>query len=317
MQTHKSVLLKEVLYFLDPIRGKKYIDATVGGAGHTIAVLKKGGKVLGLDQDPKSLEVARDQILACPGTFEKDERTFDSPQKALAFQFDKDTECVLIHSNFTSIEEVAKSRGWNKVDGVLLDLGFASFQIDDAGRGLSFLKDGPLDMRLDPALGVTARDLINGLPEGELERLFREWGEERYARTLARVIVRERAQTPITQTAQLAQLIKDSYPGRFTGKKTIHPATKVFMALRMAVNSERENLISVLPQAFNLLGKGGKLCIISFHSGEDRLVKEFFKEKEKEKLAEIQTKKPITPSIEEEKENPRARSAKMRVLKRT
>lgn len=316
MQTHKPVLLKEVLYFLDPIRGKKYIDATVGGAGHTIAVLKKGGRVLGLDQDPKSLEVARDQILACPGTFEKNERTFDSPSSVLALQFDKDAGCVLVHSNFTSIEKIAKACGWNKVDGVLLDLGFASFQVDDAGRGLSFLKDGPLDMRLNPALGVTAADLIGGLPESELERLFRQWGEERYARTLARVIVRERARTPIVRTAQLANLIKDAYPGKFTRKKTIHPATKVFMALRMAVNSERENLISVLPQAFALLAKGGKLCVISFHSGEDRAVKEFFKEKEKEKLAEIQTKKPITASAEEKRENPRARSAKMRVLKR-
>ena len=307
-QTHTTVLFLEVLNFQKVKSGGRYIDATVGSGGHSAEICKIGGEVLGLDQDPLSLDFARKYLEnACPGIFP-----------------------ILVNSNFSKIQAVAESHGFSSVDGILMDLGFASFQMDEPTRGLSFSNDGPLDMRLDPNLGVTAADLVNSLPEKELEHLFREFGDEPKAHVLARKIVEGRKLKPFTSTRDLASLVEqtnltkwsnDGTKSRHIGsqiryKTHLHPATRIFMALRIAVNSELENLKIALPQAFELLKPGGRLLIISFHSGEDRIVKNAFRDWEREKKGKILTKKPVVPTEAEIYENPRARSAKLRVLEK-
>lgn len=287
---HKSVLLEEMINLLQVKSGGKYIDATVGGGGHTRKILELGGQALGLDQDPQSVEIARKNLESCPGKYK------------------------LVVANFSKISSITTEHGFSQVDGILMDLGFASFQIDDPTRGLSFSKEGPLDMRLDPNLGVTAADLVNSLPEKQLEHLFREFGEEPRAYKIARSIVEARRVKPFKTTRDLAELVERVVPG---GKQKIHPATRVFMALRIAVNSELENLKSALPHAVDLLKPGGRLAVISFHSGEDRIVKQAFKKWEEEGRVASITKKPVIPSVEEIEENPRARSAKLRVIQKS
>lgn len=220
---------------------------------------------------------------------------------------------MLVNSNFTHLHKVAKENGFDSVDGIIFDLGFASFQMDDPERGLSFSASGPLDMRLDPSLGVKAWDLINGLSERELERLFRELGDETHARPIARAIVKARSQSPINTTDELRQIVERVF---FKTKSSIHPATRIFMALRIAVNTEIENLSLVLPQALSLLKAGGRLAIISFHSGEDRIVKRFFLESEKQGIGRVLTDKPIKPEQEEIISNPRSRSGLLRVFEK-
>lgn len=294
MEEHKPVLVKEVLEYLDVRRGKRYIDATVGGGGHTEAILQKGGAVLGIEQDPKALEHAERRLSACSGVFR------------------------LVQGNFADIRRIAQGAGFNKADGILFDLGFASFQVDDPKYGLSFAKEGPLDMRLDPNLGVTAADLVNGLPENELYELFKEIGEEKYARAMARAICRRRSVAPFKATRDLAGVVEEIVSKKERGirgirRKKIYPATKVFMALRIAVNSELDNLKEALPQAVDLLKVGGKLAVISFHSGEDRIVKEFVRTS---RVLKELTKHPVRPTEQEIEENPRARSAKLRGAER-
>lgn len=293
-QDHTPVLLREVVDFLDVGSGKRYIDATVGGGGHTCAIISKGGIVLGLDQDPGSLEIAQRRLEArfdeSPGVF------------------------TLVRSNFSKIKEVANVHGFSALDGVLFDLGFASFQVEDASRGLSFMKDGPLDMRLDPRLGVTAADLVNSLPERQLVQLFQEYGEEPKSKTIARAIVSARRREPFQTTKQLADLIQSVVHVGY--KRRIHPATRVFQALRIAVNSELESVKEGLVGAFELLKPGGRMAVITFHSGEDRIVKDQFREWSDRKLATLLTKKPIVPTEQESRENPRSRSAKLRVVER-
>lgn len=303
MEYHIPVLLKEVLYFLDVSPGKRFIDATVGGSGHTEAILQSGGEVLGVDISPVALRLAEERIKkACPVP-----------------------KVRLVQGNFKDILQIAQNAGFKKVDGILFDLGIASFQLAEPSLGLSFMKDGPLDMRLDPTLGVQARDLVNSLPEDKLYELFYEIGQEKRALEIARAIVSARSVKLFETTTDLRRVAEEVYERREkvkgpstirygTGKRQkIHPATKVFMALRIAVNLEFENLNRALPQALELLRPGGRLAVISFHSGEDRIVKQFFKEEEKKKMIKILTKKPIMPSSAEIEENPRARSAKLRV----
>lgn len=292
MQEHKPVLVKEVLYFLDVGPGKRYIDATVGGGGHTEAILQKGGEVLGIDQDPRALELARRRLgKACPQGVYK-----------------------LIQGNFSSLKEIASRQSWSNIYGVLFDLGFASFQVDSARYGLSFQKEGPLDMRLDPKLGVTARDLVNSLPENELSKLFKETAHEERARAIARAIARRRVKKPFAKTTELARLVEEVYGKREMGD--LHPATKTFLALRMAVNLELENLEKALPAAVDAMRSGGRLVVISFHSGEDRIVKNFIKARQREGGLKALTKKPVTPSELEVGQNPRARSAKLRAAEK-
>jgi len=274
-QEHKPVLLSEVIAFLNPGPGKRYIDATVGGGGHTCAILSRGGEVLGIDQDPYSIETAQRRLISCPGVFASRYR--------------------LVLANFSKIAQIAQEFGPPFVDGILFDLGFASFQIDDPSRGLSFLKDGPLDMRLDP--------------EKELARLFWEYGDEPNSRAIAKRIIAQRAKKPFSTTGELAEAVGGKH-------QRIHPATKVFQALRIAVNSEFENLKKGLGDARELLKPGGRIAVITFHSGEDRIVKETFKSWEKQGLVRIVTKKVVVPEEKEVEENPRARSGKLRVIEK-
>lgn len=288
---HISVLLKEVIDYLEVEPDKKYIDTTVGGGGHTEAILLSGGEVLGIDQDPTSLFKAENRLLACPRRFFR-----------------------LVRGNFINLQSIASENKFNLVDGILMDLGFASFQVDDPDRGLSFTRNGPLDMRLDPSLGLTAADLINALPEQQLTKLFFEFGDEPRARLFAKRVIEYRKTKKIETTEELSEIITAGY---LRGREKIHPATKVFQALRIAVNTELDNLKGALPQAFDLLKSGGRLVVISFHSGEDRIVKDYFRSLENECKGQILTKKPIVPSNEERENNPRSRSAKLRVIQKT
>ena len=289
---HLPVMLTEVISLLSVKPGKKYIDSTVGGGGHTEAILKKGGEVLGIDQDPTSLAEARKHLFACPGVFR------------------------LVRTNFVNLQKIASEEDYYPVDGILFDLGFASFQMDNPERGLSLSKDGPLDMRLDPGLGVTAADILNALSETQLYNLIKDVGEADNARSLTRAIVARRRLEPFTHTRELANLVEHVNPSYRT-KTRLHPATKIFMALRIAVNSEFENLRSVLPQALGLVESGGRIVVISFHSGEDRIVKDTFREWEGLGKVEILTNKPVVPSNLEILNNPRSRSAKLRAVVKT
>lgn len=287
---HKPVLLNEVIKYLAIKKKGKYIDATVGGGGHAKAVCQLGGKLLGLDCDPEALNSARGYLsTACPASWR------------------------LLSGNFKDLARIAAEAGWGKVDGILFDLGISSHQLESPKRGFSFRFNAPLDMRMDPGLAVTAADLINGLNKGELEKLFLKLGEEKQARLFAEAIVNARRLEPIKTCQELADLI-----GRTSGRRQakIHPATRVFQALRMAVNDELNSLRQALPQTLELLKDKGRLIVISFHSGEDRIVKQFFKEMESEGKLKILTAKPIIPTAEELKINPRSRSAKFRAAEK-
>lgn len=300
---HEPVLKREVLRFLRVKRDGLFIDATVGAGGHSIAICKEGAKVLGIDWDKDMLEVARRNV--------------------------KRPDVSLVHANFTKITEVAREHGFLPADGVLFDLGISSLQLQKS-RGFSFQEDAPLDMRMNPALqAVTARDLINLLREDQLYELFSQTSPKNFARRVARSIVSARRQRKIERTSELADLVNQVATGALVRRKKIparqryaqalrarHPATTIFLALRMAVNSELENLQQALPGAVEVLGKGGRLVTISFHSGEDRIVKNFLKREEQEGKLRVLTKKPVTPTQEEVKFNPRSRSAKLRAAEK-
>jgi 16S rRNA (cytosine1402-N4)-methyltransferase len=289
---HVSVLLQDVLDYLNPKSGGVYIDATMGGGGHTFEILKHGGKVLALDQDQDAIEYVEQ-------TFEVRSSEFEFKQRL-----------VIVHGNFSDIGEIAKSHGFTQVDGILFDLGISSHHVDEGARGFSFLKDGPLDMRMNQESQVTAADLINGLTEHELADLFSKYGEEPFARRIAKAIVQDRQEQPILRTVELAELIRKTV----RGKSKVHPATKVFQALRIAVNDELHRISIALTQAVELLRPGGRLVVIAFHSLEDRIVKQTFSEYEKKGVGKLVLKKPIIPSVQEQEVNNRSRSAKLRVL---
>ncbi len=292
---------------LNPQPGQWFIDGTVGTGGHAQAILEAtapDGRLLGLDADPDTLEVAHERL-----------KTYS------------DRVC-LVNANFADLAEVAHNLGFFPVHGVLLDLGISSRQLEAAERGFSFQVEGPLDMRYSPSSSVTAYDLVNSLPEEELAELLYRFGEERRSRIIARAIVAAR---PVSTTTQLAEIVTRAVGGRRGAR--LHPATRTFQALRIAVNNELEALARALPSATSVLMPGGRLAVIGFHSLEDRIVKEYFAREARDCICSsasyvvpctcghratlrIVTKKPVVPSAEEIRMNVRARSAKLRVAER-
>ncbi len=305
-QTHIPVLLREVLQALNIQSGKRYVDATVGGAGHAVAIMKASapdGKLLGLDRDLEAAERAAERLAP----------------------FGKRAQVA--HENYEHLEDIVKRTDFFPADGVFFDLGFSSWHIDKGERGFSFRHDGPLDMRFDTTShGLTADEIVNQWPETELIHILRKYGEEIHSRRIAQAIVTAR---PIHRTTELAQVIASAV-GNPKGKH-IHPATRTFQALRIAVNDELETLARTLPKALHILYPGGRLAVITFHSLEDRIVKHFFQQEERECICPPEspictcehtptvkrlTRKPITPSAEEVQANPRSRSAKLRVVEK-
>ena len=298
--SHISVLLNETIDSLNIKPDGIYVDGTAGGAGHSTEIAKRlnGGMLYALDQDPDAVAVATERLKNYPAT--------------------------VINTNFRDMDIALKKYGVTGVDGILLDLGVSSYQLDNGERGFSYHKDAPLDMRMSKS-GITAADLVNTMSHGELTRIFRDYGEERFAPKIASNIVRSREQAPILTTLQLADIIANSVPA--AARRDGHPARKCFQALRICVNSELESLREVLDKAFDLLNKGGVLSIITFHSLEDRMVKQKFKEFctgctcppdipvcvcGKTPKGELLTRKPVIATEEELELNPRSRSAKLR-----
>lgn len=291
---HTPVLQKEIIEYLDPKPNENFIDATIGGGGHAEAILEKTGprgKLLGIDADSNQIENCKLKIK----NFKK--------------------RVVLVSDNFVNLKEIVKRTKFGQISGIIFDLGMSSWHIEESGRGFSFKKTEPLDMRYNVNFPLTASKILNFWSEQEIERILKEYGEERFARTIAKKIIMERRAGAIGTTQQLARIIRQSLPARFQQSK-INPATRTFQALRIAVNDELSGLRNVLPQAVEILKKGGGLAVISFHSLEDRIVKKFFKEQSLEGSLEILTKKPVGPGQKEIKINPRSRSAKLRAAKK-
>jgi 16S rRNA (cytosine1402-N4)-methyltransferase len=287
---HIPVLQKEALEFLAPDHNENFIDATIGGGGHAFEILARtapDGKLIGIDANKAAIENLKERI----------------PDK------DKN-RLILICDNFSNLQDIVSKFNINPVRGILADLGFSSQELEASGRGFSFLRDEPLDMRYGDD-ELKAAKIINEWTEDELIKIFQEFGEERFSRRIADEIIRARRLKEIRTTGQLSEIIKKATPG-FYHHRRLHPATKVFQALRIAVNQELTNLNKFLSQALNVLDKGGRIVIISFHSLEDRIVKNFFKEKKQEGKINILTKKVLKPRDEELFGNPRARSAKLR-----
>lgn len=285
---HVPVLPAEVLHLVAPAPGQVIVDATVGAGGHAALILEKlgeTGRLIGLDQDPEMLELARRRLTG--------------------------TNVTLVHRNFEDLSEVLQELQTGPVDAILADIGFASDQLANPARGLSFSQEGPLDMRLDPTRGEPASALVHRLQERELAELFWQLGEERFSRRIARKIVATRKTAPIGTTGQLAELVRRCVP-RSRGH-AIDPATRVFQALRIAVNDELGALERLLAAAPDCLKPGGRLVVISFHSLEDRRVKQAFRQRE---VWEELTRKPVMASEEECRANPRARSAKLRAARK-
>ncbi len=309
---HVSVLLKEAIDFLAVRRGGTYIDATVGLGGHSYEIARRlgaPGHLIGLDKDPAALEVARARLVA-PGEAEirpAQESGLSQPSP----QFEGDwPEIRLLHGSFA---EIGQRFGAASADGLLADLGVSSLQLQDAARGFSFQAEGPLDMRMNPQAELTAEQVVNQFDERELADLIYEFGEERRSRRIARAIVRSR---PILTTAQLAAVISTAARPMNQAERRIHPATRTFQALRIFVNRELDDLRRLLEAAPQLLKPGGRLVVISFHSLEDRIVKDAMREGAKLGQYRLLTKKPVTASDEEIGRNPRARSAKLRAAER-
>ncbi len=297
---HIPVLVNETIEALQVQPGRKYIDCTVGEGGHAAAILEKGAQLLGIDIDPQAIEIARARLLPYGGN------------------------AILINENFANLERICSDSAFYPVHGVLFDLGLSSFQLANTSRGFSFQNDSPLNMRFSPSQELSAATIVNTFSEEELATIIEKYGEEHRSRQIARSIVANR---PINTTLRLAAVVQSSVG--FRGK--IHPATKTFQALRIAVNQELRRLETALKQVANILCLGGRLVVISFHSLEDRLVKHYMRQESKDCICPPQTpvcicghkatlklitKKVITPSSEEVLANPRSRSARMRVVER-
>jgi 16S rRNA (cytosine1402-N4)-methyltransferase len=293
---HEPVLLREVLELLAPGEGKTVVDCTLGRGGHAVEMarrLGKSGRLIGLDVDPRNLEFARRRLA----------------------EADVACEVRVFHANFAELGDVLAEAGIEKVDAILADLGVSTNQLFEEEYGMSFTADAPLDMRIDPRIRRSAADLVNHMKEGELADVLYNLAQERYSRRIARKIGEQRRISPITTTGRLADLIRSVVPSR-PGEK-IDPATRTFLALRMAVNQELENLETLLKEGPGFLGAGGRMAVISFQSMEDRLVKRAFRLLEQSGAARVLTGKPVGPSGEEIGRNPRSRSSKMRVIEKT
>jgi len=299
---HIPVLVEEVMTLLRCEPGKTYVDATLGGGGHALEILKRtapDGIVIGVEWDEDAIVEAR-KVLMPLGERIK-----------------------IFRENFIALPDVLRKMKIESVDGILLDLGLSSLQLEKAERGFSLKGEGPLDMRMDQRIAPTAADLVNHLSQKELADTLFEYGEERWARRIAKAIVRERDRAPIRTTPALRRIVHRVIPRRFHPRR-IDVATQTFQAFRIRVNSELENLREILETGWRLLRKGGRMCVISFHSLEDRMVKETFKRLERESadllspggVMWVVTKKPVTPSEEERRRNPRSRSAKLRCAER-
>lgn len=306
---HKSVLLYETIENLRIRPDGIYVDGTLGGGGHSFQILKRlgeGGRLIGIDQDEDALRAAGER---------------------LAIFEDKVTT---VRSNYCRMKQVLKELGISKVSGIVLDLGVSSYQLDEPERGFTYREDVPLDMRMDRRQAKTARDIVNEYTEAELYRIIRDYGEDKFAKNIARHIVAAREKKPIETTGELTEIIKAAIPAkvRATGG---HPAKKTFQAIRIELNAELEVLENSLDEMIGLLEDGGRICIITFHSLEDRIVKTIFKKNEdpcicpgnfpvcvcgRKPKGRVITRKPIVPAEEELKENSRAKSAKLRVFER-
>jgi len=290
--SHVPVLLKEAIDFLAVRRGGTYIDATVGLGGHSYEIAKRlgaPGHLIGLDKDPAALKLAAERLRASSSEW---------------------PEVTLLHRSFA---EVAKGQRPASVDGLLADIGVSSLQLDDPARGFSFQAEGPLDMRMDPRSERTAEQVVNHLDERQLADVIYEFGEERRSRRIARAICRSR---PIRSTAHLAEVISVAARPMNQAERRIHPATRTFQALRIFVNRELDDLKALLESAPQILKPGGRVVVISFHSLEDRIVKDAFREGVQQRYFSLLTKKPVTATEEESDRNPRARSAKLRAAER-
>ena len=307
---HIPAMLNEVVNYLNCRPGKVYVDGTLGGCGHARAVCEKiipGGTFIGIDQD------------------------IDAISNAETVLKDYSSIIHLFHGNFIRLPEFLTRLQIESIDGILLDLGMSQHHIENSGRGFSFNKDEPLDMRMDIQSKITAEKLVNTLPQAELQKIFKEYGEERRAKQIARNIISIRRHKKISSSKQLAQIVVNSTPAKAASKSKIHPATRVFMALRIAVNKELERLMTFLDDVVEVLNPGGRLCVLSFHSLEDRIVKQRFKTLEKgctcppqlpqcacgkEPQLRILTKKVVRPTEEEIAANPMARSTRLRTAEK-
>jgi 16S rRNA (cytosine1402-N4)-methyltransferase len=300
---HKPVLLKETIQALDVQPGKNYVDCTVGGGGHAAAILEKaspGGKLLGIDADPEAIRVAAIRLNQFKGSI------------------------ILVNDNFANLAKICRRYSFSSIHGILIDLGLSTYQLEGT-RGFSFLRDSPLDMRFNPSQTLTAADIVNKSSEIELALILREYGEEKFAAKIASHIVRER---PINTTLQLARVVTEAIGGK---RGRINPATRTFQALRIAVNRELEAFEDTLTQTLSVLSGGGRLAVISYHSLEDRIVKHFIQREAKDCICppgvpvchcnhkaslKIVNKKVIVPSPQEIRDNPRSRSARMRIAEK-
>jgi len=292
---HLPVLKEKVIEYLDPKENENFVDCTFGEGGHTKEILKKNkpeGKVLAIEIDPDLYEKGKEL-----------EKKFKG-------------RLILRKGNFSELKKIVKEEKFSPVNGILFDLGISSWHLEKSQRGFSFKRDELLIMRYDKNLkDLTPIDVLNKFPEREIEKILKNYGQERFAKQIAKEIVKERKQKRIETTFQLVQIIRKATP-RWYQRRKIHFATKTFLALRIFVNQELENLKEGLKQALEILERNGKIVVISFHSLEDKIVKEFFKKARKEGFVEILTKKPETPSKEEIQKNKRARSAKLRAAKK-
>ena len=291
---HYPVMYREVIELLDLGKKKVVVDCTTGVGSHACKLLEamdKGSFLVGIDRDQDSLGIAKARLEPFQGRF------------------------TLVGDNFANLDKVLRDLDIEEVDAFLFDLGISTYQLGDPARGFSFLKEGPLDMRMDRDSFLSAYDLVNNLSEVELGNIFKKFGEERYSRRVAHFLVEVRKDKPISTTTQLAELIIRCTPGKARGGR-IHPATRIFQALRIAVNRELEAIEASLAQAISHLRVGGRIGVISFHSLEDRIVKHLYKKCSSKDILKIITKKPFIPTEEERNENPPSRSAKLRVAEK-
>jgi len=291
---HTPVMLEEVLGYLNLTAGKIIVDATIGTGGHARGILEgisPGGRLIAIDRDGESLSICQGRLI----NFKEG--------------------CEFVHANFVDIDNILKGLNVDKVDGILFDLGISSFQLSDPQRGFSFQQEGPLDMRLDKDSYICAYDLVNNLNEEEISTLLWNFGQERWHNRIAHLLVQERERQPINSTSQLANIVIKAVPHKYRYYR-IHPATRTFQAVRIAVNRELEVLEAAINKATDLLAPGARICVISFHSLEDRIVKLSFRRAAYDGKINIITPKPLTPQLSEVKVNPSSRSAKFRVAEK-